>query len=154
MKAAKQVQDDERELVTFRVGEQDFCLDISFVREIRGWTPATVLPHAPDFVLGVINLRGAIVPIVDLASRLGLGATQPDDRHVIVIAVVGQQTVGFLVDSVADIIGVAPAAIQPTPEVASQSTVLFIKGVIALEDRMLRLIDISTILPPISEEAA
>jgi purine-binding chemotaxis protein CheW len=154
MQAAKQVQEDERELVTFRVGEQDFCLDISFVREIRGWTPATVLPHAPDFVLGVINLRGAIVPIVDLARRLGLGATQPDDRHVIVIAVVGQQTVGFLVDSVADIIGVAPAAIQPTPEVASQSTVLFIKGVIALEDRMLRLIDISTILPQIAEEAA
>jgi purine-binding chemotaxis protein CheW len=154
MQAAKQVQEDERELVTFRVGEQDFCLDISFVREIRGWTPATVLPHAPDFVLGVINLRGAIVPIVDLARRLGLGATQPDDRHVIVIAVVGQQTVGFLVDSVADIIGVAPAAIQPTPEVASQSTVLFIKGVIALEDRMLRLIDISTILPQFAEEAA
>jgi purine-binding chemotaxis protein CheW len=154
MQAAKQVQEDERELVTFRVGEQDFCLDISFVREIRGWTPATVLPHAPDFVLGVINLRGAIVPIVDLARRLGLGATLPDDRHVIVIAVVGQQTVGFLVDSVADIIGVAPAAIQPTPEVASQSTVLFIKGVIALEDRMLRLIDISTILPQFAEEAA
>jgi purine-binding chemotaxis protein CheW len=154
MQAAKQAQDDERELVTFRVGEQDFCLDISFVREIRGWTPATVLPHAPDFVLGVINLRGAIVPIVDLANRLGLGATQPDDRHVIVIAVVGQQTVGFLVDSVADIIGVAPTAIQPTPEVASQSTVRFIQGVIALEDRMLRLIDISTILPPVAEEAA
>jgi purine-binding chemotaxis protein CheW len=154
MQAAKQAQDDERELVTFRVGEQDFCLDISFVREIRGWTPATVLPHAPDFVLGVINLRGAIVPIVDLANRLGLGATRPDDRHVIVIAVVGQQTVGFLVDSVADIIGVAPTAIQPTPEVASQSTVRFIQGVIALEDRMLRLIDISTILPPVAEEAA
>jgi purine-binding chemotaxis protein CheW len=154
MQAAKQAQDDERELVTFRVAEQDFCLDISFVREIRGWTPATVLPHAPDFVLGVINLRGAIVPIVDLANRLGFGATPPDDRHVIVIAVVGQQTVGFLVDSVADIIGVAPSAIQPTPEVASQSTVQFIQGVIALEERMLRLIDISTILPPIAEEAA
>jgi purine-binding chemotaxis protein CheW len=154
MQAARQVQNDERELVTFRAGDQDFCLDISFVREIRGWTAATVLPHAPEFVLGVINLRGAIVPIVDLANRLGLGATKPDDRHVIVISVVGQQTVGFLVDSVADIIGVAPAAIQPTPEVASQSSVLFIKGVIALEDRMLRLIDISTILPPIAEEAA
>jgi purine-binding chemotaxis protein CheW len=154
MQAAKQVQDEERELVTFRAGDQDFCLDISFVREIRGWTPATVLPHAPDFVLGVINLRGAIVPIVDLANRLGLGATRPDDRHVIVITVVGQQTVGFLVDSVADIIGVAPVAIQPTPDVASQSSVLFIKGVIARDDRMLRLIDISTILPQGSEDAA
>lgn len=145
----KHSQDDEIELVAFRVGEQDFCIDISFVREIRGWTPATVLPHAPDFVLGVINLRGAIVPIVDLARRLGLGATKPGDRHVIVIAVIGQQTVGFLVDSVADIIGIAPTAIQPTPEVTSKSTVMFIQGVIALEARMLRLIDISSILPAV-----
>jgi purine-binding chemotaxis protein CheW len=150
--ALKQHQDDELELVAFRAGEQDFCLDISYVREIRSWSPATILPHAPDFVLGVINLRGAIVPIVDLARRLGLGATHPSDRHVIVITVVGLQTVGFLVDSVADIIGVAPSSIQPTPEVTSQSTVMFIKGVIALDDRMLRLIDIATILPPILKD--
>jgi purine-binding chemotaxis protein CheW len=148
----RQQQDGELELVAFRVGEQDFCLNICFVREIRSWTPATVLPHAPDFVLGVINLRGAIVPIVDLARRLGLGATKPGDRHVIVIAVVGQQTVGFLVDSVADIIGIDPSAIQPTPEVTSKTTSMFIKGVIAIEDRMLRLIEISSILPPSSEE--
>ncbi len=148
----KRLQDDELELVAFRVGDQDFCLDIRFVREIRGWTPATVLPHAPDFVLGVINLRGSMVPIVDLARRLGLGATRPGDRHVIVIAVIGQQTVGFLVDSVADIIGIAPSAIQATPEVTSQSSIRFIQGVIALENRMLRLIDISSILPPIEEE--
>lgn len=149
---ARQGQEEELELVSFRVADQDFCIDISFVREIRGWTPATVLPHAPDFVLGVINLRGAIVPIVDLARRLGLGATRPGDRHVIVIAVVGQQTVGFLVDSVADIIGIDPNAIQPTPEVTSKSTTMFIQGVIAIEERMLRLIDISSILPPIAEE--
>ncbi len=150
----RQHQDEELELVAFRVADQDFCLDISFVREIRGWTPATVLPHAPDFVLGVINLRGAIVPIVDLARRLGLGATKPGDRHVIVIAVVGQQTVGFLVESVADIIGIDPSAIQPTPEITSRSTMIFIQGVIAIEDRMLRLIDISSILPPTSKEKA
>ena len=73
----KTLPDDERELVTFRVGEQDFCIDIIYVREIRSWTPATVLPHAPDYVLGVINLRGAIVPIVDLARRLGLSSLLP-----------------------------------------------------------------------------
>lgn len=152
--AAIQNQDEELELVAFRAGAQDFCLDISYVREIRSWSPATILPHAPDFVLGVINLRGAIVPIVDFASRLGLGATLPSERHVIVIAVVGLQTVGFLVESVADIIGVAPSSIQPTPEVTSKSTIMFIKGVIAIDDRMLRLIDISTILPPILKDAS
>lgn len=150
--AAIQHQEDELELVAFRAGEQDFCLDISYVREIRSWSPATILPHAPEFVLGVINLRGAIVPIVDFARRLGLDPTTPSERHVIVIAVVGLQTVGFLVESVADIIGVAPSSIQPTPEVTSKSTIMFVKGVIALDDRMLRLIDIATILPPVLKD--
>lgn len=145
---AQTLQGDERELVTFRVGEQDFCIDIVFVREIRGWTPATVLPHAPEYMLGVINLRGTIVPIVDLARRLGLAQTDIGDRHVIVIAVVAEQMIGFLVDAVSDIIGVPPSAIQPTPDVTEQITRTFIQGVIALDDRMLRLIDISAILPP------
>lgn len=144
---AQTLQDDERELVTFRVGEQDFCIDIVFVREIRGWTPATVLPHAPEYMLGVINLRGTIVPIVDLARRLGLPQTEIGDRHVIVIAVVAEQMIGFLVDAVSDIIGVPPSAIQPTPDVTVQTTRTFIQGVIALDERMLRLIDISAILP-------
>ncbi|MFZ3580537.1 chemotaxis protein CheW [Loktanella sp. DJP18] len=150
--AAISIPDDERELVTFRVGDQDFCIDIVYVREIRGWTPATVLPHAPEYVLGVINLRGAIVPIVDLARRLGLPKTELGDRHVIVIAVVADQTVGFLVDAVSDIIGVPPSAIQPTPDVTAQTTRMFIQGVIALEDRMLRLIDISSVLPPLAAQ--
>ncbi|SHE86855.1 purine-binding chemotaxis protein CheW [Loktanella atrilutea] len=155
MTAAEDVTiEDERELVTFRVGDQDFCIDIIHVREIRGWTPATVLPHAPDYVLGVINLRGAIVPIVDLARRLGLPKTDLGDRHVIVIAVVAEQTVGFLVDAVADIIGVAPKLIQPTPDITAQTTRMFIQGVIALEQRMLRLIDISAVLPPLVKEAS
>ena len=152
--AAMPLPDDERELVTFRVGEQDFCIDIVYVREIRGWTPATVLPHAPEYVLGVINLRGAIVPIVDLARRLGLPKTELGDRHVIVIAVVADQTVGFLVDAVSDIIGVPPSAIQPTPDVTAQTTRMFIQGVIALDERMLRLIDISAVLPPLAAQVS
>ena len=150
--AATSLPDDERELVTFRVGEQDFCIDIVYVREIRSWTPATVLPHAPEYVLGVINLRGAIVPIVDLARRLGLPKTELSDRHVIVIAVVAEQTVGFLVDAVSDIIGVPPTAIQPTPDVTAQTTRTFIQGVIALDERMLRLIDIGAVLPPLAAQ--
>lgn len=145
---AETFQSDTRELVTFRVDEQDFCVDIMTVREIRGWTPATILPHAPPYVLGVINLRGAVVPIVDLAARLGLPPSVPDARHVVVIAVVGPQTVGFLVSAVSDIIGVSQQSIQPTPDVTSESTRAFIEGVIATDQRMLRVIDIKAVLPP------
>ena len=147
MTAAAMAQDGLRELVTFRVGDQDFCIDIMMVREIRGWTPATILPHAPDFVMGVINLRGSVVPIVDLSARLGLKPSVPDDRHVIVIAVVGTQTVGFLVNAVSDIIGINQQEVQPTPDVTSDKTRAFIEGVIVAEERMLRVIDIKTVLP-------
>lgn len=66
-----------RELISFRVGAQEFCVDIMVVREIRGWTPATPLPHAPAYMRGVVNLRGAVLPIVDLSERLGLGLPSP-----------------------------------------------------------------------------
>ncbi len=145
---------DLSELVTFRVGEQDFCVDIMTVREIRGWSPATSLPHAPPYVMGVMNLRGSVVPIVDLSARLGLGPAEPDPRHVVVIAVVGQQTVGFLVNAVSDVIGVPKNEVQPTPAIAADSSGAFIEGVIALKDRMLRLLDLGALLPPAAEGVA
>lgn len=141
---------DDRELVSFRVGGQDFCVDIMSVREIRGWTPATVLPHSPPFILGVINLRGAVVPIVDLAARMGLEPIKPHARHVIVICIVFQQTVGFLVDAVSDILSIDRSLIQPTPTISSEITRAFFEGVIAIDQRMLRLIDIKAVLPPIT----
>ncbi len=147
-------QSDMRELVAFKVAGQAFCVDIMSVREIRGWTPATLLPHAPDYVLGVINLRGAVVPIIDLAARLGLGPMQPSPRHVIIIAVIEGQTAGLLVDAVSDILGVPVALIQPTPNVASDVARAFVEGVIAADDRMLRLIDLKTVLPALRTERA
>lgn len=138
-----------RELVSFAIGDQDFCMDIMLVREIRGWTNVTMLPHAPSFILGVINLRGAVVPIVDLASRLGLTPLEPTQRHVIIIAVLGEQTVGFLVSAVSDILGVSPAEIQPPPKVGDGATQGFIEGVIANDDRMLRILNIAAVLPRI-----
>ncbi len=77
------------------------------VREIRGWTPATALPRAPGFVRGVINLRGVVLPIIDLADRLGFAPAEPTPRHVIIVAQTGRQIVGLLVDAVSDIIAMA-----------------------------------------------
>ena len=136
-----------RELVSFAIGDQDFCMDIMLVREIRGWTNVTMLPHAPSYILGVINLRGAVVPIVDLASRLGLPPLEPTSRHVIIIAVLGDQTVGFLVSAVSDILGAQPSEIQPPPRIASDPTAGFIEGVIASDERMLRILNLASVLP-------
>ena len=91
-----------------------------------------------------------MVPIVDLAARMGLDPIKPDARHVIVICVVDNQTVGFLVDAVSDILSVKHSLIQPTPAVSSDVTRAFFEGVIAIDQRMLRLIDIEAVLPPIA----
>ena len=136
-----------RELISFRIGEQEFCVDIMEVREIRGWTPATALPQAPPFVRGVINLRGAVLPIVDLGARLGLGAADPTARHVIIVAQVQNQIVGLLVDAVSDILTVTDEDIQPTPDVASEMVRNFVRGLLAIEGRMVSFISLDRVLP-------
>jgi purine-binding chemotaxis protein CheW len=143
-----------RELISFRVGAQEFCVDIMAVREIRGWTAATALPQSPTYVRGVINLRGAVLPIVDLAARLGFASAETTARHVIIVAQIGAQQVGLLVDAVSDILTVTDAMVQPTPEVASDSAKAFIRGLLALDGRMISLIGLDHVLPDIELEAA
>jgi purine-binding chemotaxis protein CheW len=142
-----QHNDDTREFVSFRIGDQEYCVDIMSVREIRGWTPATAVPHSPSYVRGVINLRGAVLPIVDLASRLGLEPPKPTQRHVIIVTQVGAHIVGLLVDAVSDILTITDQKLQPTPDVASETAKAFVKGLLTVDDRMIRYIALESILP-------
>lgn len=132
--------------VAFRVAGQDYCVDIMAVREIRGWTPATALPHAPPHVRGVINLRGQVVPIYDLAKRLGLPTAEPDPRHVIVIVILGERVVGLLVESVSEILSAPSDRVHPTPAFDGEASL--VQAVVTLEDRMFRLLAVRDILAP------
>lgn len=143
-----------RELISFRIGEQAFCVDIMAVREIRGWTPATAVPRTASYMKGVINLRGAVLPIIDLGARLGLKTTEPTARHVIMVVAVGERTIGLLVDAVSDIIEMTDDAIQPTPDIGSDRARGFVKGILAIDGRMVSLIDLNWILPEPESEAA
>jgi len=145
---------DPSELIAFRIGAQEFCVDIMTVREIRGWTAVTVLPQVPSFIRGVINLRGAVLPIVDLAGRLGFANAEPTARHVIIVAQIGRQTVGLLVDAVSDILTVEDTAIQPTPDVASDLVRRFVRGLLPVDGRMISLISLDNVLPDAVLEAA
>lgn len=136
-----------RELIAFAVGEQEFCIDVMSVREIRGWTPATVLPHAPSYVRGVINLRGAVLPIVDLAVRLGYPPTEVKGRHVIIVVQIGNQVVGLLVDAVSDILSVGDDEVMPPPDVASDMAKRFVSGLLAMEGRMVSVLTLDNVLP-------
>jgi purine-binding chemotaxis protein CheW len=136
-----------REMITFLIGAQEYCIDVMTVREIRVWTPATPVAHAPDFVCGVINLRGAVLPIIDFAARLGLQATAPTTRHAILVVQIHNQTVGLLVEGVSEILTIAQELIQPTPDVASQTAKDFVSGIIATDGRMISLVALDAILP-------
>jgi purine-binding chemotaxis protein CheW len=143
-----------QELISFRIGEQEFCVDIMAVREIRGWTPATPLPQAPSYVRGVINLRGAVLPIVDLSARLGLGPTEPSVRNVIIVVRLGARLVGLLVDAVSEVLTATSDMIQPTPDVSCDAVRMFIRGILALDGRMISWITLDRILPEQEAEAA
>jgi len=143
-----------QELISFRIGAQEYCLDIMAVREIRGWTPATSLPQAPGFVRGIINLRGTVLPVVDLAARLGLGSTEPSARHVIIVVRIRGRLVGLLVEAVSEILTVDAAAIQPTPDVACDAVKTFIRGILAVDGRMISWIVLDRILPDLDAAEA
>lgn len=137
-----------QDVVAFRLAEQDFCVDIGLVREIRSWSQTTHLPHAQPYVKGVINLRGAVVAVIDLATRLGIGQTEPSARNIIIIVQVEQQTFGLLADHVSDIMPVPPEAIKPMPDIASETARAFITGLVTQPDgRLLRKLDLARILP-------
>lgn len=135
------------EIVSFSIGSQAFCLEISHVLEIRGWTPTTVLPHAPDYVKGLMNLRGTVLPVVDLSLRLGLGVTEPTARHVVIIVFTNGQTVGLLVEAVSDILTVSPEEMMAAPDVSGGELAGCIRGVFARDEELMRAIDLKTTLP-------
>ena len=116
------------------------------VREIRGWTHATPLPHSPSYVRGVINLRGAVLPIIDLKGRLGLGHSEPTARSVIIVVQIETRLVGLLVDAVSEILATSLAAVQPTPNVSSDAAAQFIRGILALEGRMISWISLDHVI--------
>ncbi|MBY9065758.1 chemotaxis protein CheW [Hyphomonas sp. WL0036] len=143
-----------REFVAFVSAGQDYCVDIAVVREIRGWAQPTPMPHSPEYVQGLFNLRGSVIPIVDLAARLGLPPTGSSDRHVVIVVKIRDQLWGIVVDAVSDILSVSDAALQKTPDVGSAKTSAFVSSVISHEDRMLRMIDLEVLLPVTREVAA
>ncbi|WP_417722776.1 chemotaxis protein CheW [Salipiger sp.] len=134
------------EFITFSAGNQSFCLEITQIREIRRWTPVTRLPHTPDDVLGVMNLRGAVIPIFDLAARFGLGSTADNERNVVIVTASGDTTVGLLVESVSEILSVRKSAIQETPDLKSEAARQAILGVISVGETMVRVVNLDAVL--------
>lgn len=138
------------QVLTFTLGDETYGVDILRVQEIRGYSTVTRIPQAPAHVLGVLNLRGSIVPIVDMRMRFNLDRAEYTPLTVIIVLSVesaaGRRDIGVVVDGVSDVIDVANADIKPAPELGAQVSTEFIEGLAAVSGRMVMLLDIDTLI--------
>jgi purine-binding chemotaxis protein CheW len=134
-------------LLSVRVSDQEFAMNIMAIREIRGWITSTPLPHAPSYLKGLINLRGKVVAIVDLSARLGFPCREPTPSSVVVVVETGLRAVGLLVDAVSDIITVTEDMRQLAPETGDTLSRTYIESVIMISQRIIGILSLDTVLP-------
>jgi len=136
------------EFITFEIGDRRLGIDIMAIREIRAWSPATPLPNSPPHVRGVVNLRGVVLPVLDLSQRLGWGATEPSGRHVIIVVRIGEQLQGIIVDAVSDIVTLGPDQLQPVPDVGQTQSAAFLDGIATIDGRLIMILGLDRITEP------
>ena len=137
----------ETQFVTFEIGVDTFLIPIGRVVEFRTWNEPTAVPHTPPYVRGIVNIRGEIVPIYDVAARLGRGMTEPGTRHVVVIVRDDNfRSVGLLVDSVTDIVNARPESMAPMPRIEGGDATPFMAGVVFVEERILGVTDVDRLV--------
>lgn len=134
------------EALAFKLGDEEYGVDILKVQEIRGHDPVTRIANAPDFIKGVVNLRGIIVPIVDLRQRFHLDIRDNDQLTVVIVLNIANRVIGMVVDSVSDVIRIGPDDIRPAPRMGTAFDANFLLGLGTIDDRMLILIDIERLL--------
>jgi purine-binding chemotaxis protein CheW len=141
------------ELVAISVCGQEYCVNVKNVREIRGWTSETKIPHVPEYLRGVVNLRGEVLPVIDLGLRLGFTPSDPSSRHAILVVEVDDAAVGLLVEAVSDIFTANDTEIQNLPDAATEVAQKFVSGIIPSDKRLISLINISGLMPDMANAA-
>lgn len=137
---------DGSQYLTFILGEEHYGVDILRVQEIKGYTAVTRIPNTPPHIKGVLNLRGAIVPIVDLRAKFSMAAVEPTMFTVIVVVVVRSRIMGIIVDAVSDVLDIAAKEIQPPPNFGSRVDTSFIQSIAKSGDKLITLLDIDRVL--------
>ena len=137
---------DAREYLTFKLGNEEYGIDILKVQEIRGYDQVTPIANSPSFLKGVINLRGTIVPIVDMRIKFGVSKAEYDQFTVVIILNIAHRVVGIVVDSVSDVTPLSSDQVRPTPELSGAVDTSYIDGLASLSERMLILLDIEKLM--------
>lgn len=144
--AVSQRDASANEFLTFRLGEEEYGIEILKVQEIRGYEAVTAIANAPAFVKGVINLRGIIVPIVDMRIKFGLKKVEYNQFTVVIILNVAQRVVGVVVDSVSDVVTLSSAQVRPAPDLGTTLNTAYITGLGTIDNRMIILVDIEKLM--------
>ncbi|ALM54279.1 chemotaxis protein CheW [Halomonas huangheensis] len=137
---------NQRQFLIFSLGSEEYAIDILKVQEIRGYDNVTRIANAPAFIKGVTNLRGVIVPIVDLRLRFALDSAEYNNQTVVIVVNVGQRVIGIVVDSVSDVMALLPEQIKPAPDFGVTLSSDYLSGLGSVGDRMLVLVDIERLL--------
>jgi len=140
------VENSGKDFLAFTLGKEEYGIDILRVQEIRGYEPVTRIANSPDFVKGVVNLRGIIVPIVDMRIKFNLGTPTYDQFTVVIILSIGGRVMGMVVDSVSDVTTLSPEQVKPAPEMGTTFDSDYLIGLGTLNDRMLILVDIDKLM--------
>ena len=146
METASAARDATREVLVFVLGKEEYAVDILKVQEIRGYDKVTTLPSAPAFLKGVLNLRGIIVPVVDLRVKFGLAEARYDTFTVVIILKIASRVIGIVVDSVSDVVRLAANEVKPAPQLGAMVDSSFLAGVATQAERMILLLDIEKLL--------
>ncbi|WP_419811805.1 chemotaxis protein CheW [Bacterioplanoides sp.] len=142
--------DAEQQYLTFIMAGEEYGVDILAVQEIRGWEESTLIPNAPPYIKGVINLRGTIVPIMDLRLRFGLEKVEYSPVTVVIILKFdtdkGERVMGIVVDAVSDVYSISEDETRKTPELSEDQNSVFIRGLVNVNDKMIILLDVESLL--------
>jgi purine-binding chemotaxis protein CheW len=150
--SAHAIHEDQhlQQMLTFALDTESYGVDIQRVQEIRGWTPVTAIPEAPPHILGVLNLRGAIVPIIDLRARIGMSPMTPSATTVIIVLNVetaqGTRLFGIVVDRVSDVANISESNLKPVPTMGQYGTADYLRGLVNNCESMVVLLDIDRLL--------
>lgn len=144
--------DTSNQCLTFKLADEEYGVDILKVQEIRSWEPATRIPNTPDFIVGVINLRGAVVPIIDLRARFNLDFLERGAATVIVVVRVEhkgeERTMGLVVDAVSEVYNIPAEMLRETPNLGGSIDTQFVKGLATIDDKMIIMLDIDLMVSP------
>lgn len=150
MEAIANLDSSDNQYLTFMLADEEYGVDILTVQELRGWEPTTPIPNTPPYVLGVINLRGVVIPIVDLRNRFGLEHMEYGPTTVVVIVKVQEhgkeRILGIVVDAVSEVYDIGKADMQPPPEMDGAISIDFVTGLATMNEKMVILLDINRLV--------